>query len=138
MDEVILIVDDERPIRYTLRRLLETFGYAVQEAESGKEALELSGRVSIDLVVTDLKMPEMDGLTLARHLLEENPDRPVILMAANSVYKQMQEMAAEIGVYGYLAKPFEIKDMMSDIRRALESRPAPRPGSEKKGGRQET
>ena len=131
MDEVILIVDDETPKRYTLRRLLEISGYAVLEAESGEEALELAERVSIDLVVTDLKMPEMDGLTLARHLLEQDPARPVILMAANSVYRQMQEMAAEIGVYGYFAKPFEIKNMMSGIRGALESRPAPRSGSEK-------
>ena len=82
MGESILVVDDEQPMRFMVRRLLESSGYGVLEAESGGQALDVLKSAPADLVITDMKMPGMDGLTLAKTLVEQDPDRPVLLMTA--------------------------------------------------------
>ena len=121
MEASILIVDDEQPIRMMLRNLLETIGYTVVDAASGDQALEVVAQMPADLVVTDLKMPGIDGLTLAKRLLEENPDRPVLLMTAYADLDSARK-AIGIGIYEYFTKPFDVNDVVAGIGRALERR----------------
>ena len=121
MSVTILIVDDERPVRMMVGRLVKSLGYMAEEAESGEAALALLSRTAVDLVITDLKMPGMDGLSLAQKLLEENRDRPVLLMTAYADLESARR-AVSIGVYEYFTKPFDVSDVGAGINRALEHR----------------
>ena len=121
MNESILVVDDEQPMRFMVRRLMEGMGYTVSEAGSGDEALKAVEEAPVDLVITDLKMPGMDGLTLAKTLLEANSDRPVLLMTAYADLDSARR-ALGVGIYEYFTKPFDVNDVSAGVRRALEHR----------------
>ena len=121
MSVTILIVDDERPVRMMVGRLVKSLGYEAEEADSGEAALALLEKTVVDLVITDLKMPGMDGLTLAQRLLEDNRDRPVLLMTAYADLESARR-AVSIGVYEYFTKPFDVADVGAGINRALEHR----------------
>ena len=121
MSVTILVVDDEQPVRRMVGRLVKSLGYAAEEADSGEAALALLGKTVVDLVITDLKMPGMDGLTLAQKLLEDNRDRPVLLMTAYADLESARR-AVSIGVYEYFTKPFDVADVGAGINRALEHR----------------
>ena len=81
----VLVVDDETPIRRLLRRQLEALGCTVLEAESGPEALRLllSRRGTLDLVLSDVVMPEMNGTELADRILADNPEQSIVLMSGH-------------------------------------------------------
>ena len=121
MSDSILIVDDEKPVRYMMRRLLEGDGYSVTEADSAEGALEVLGDVRPDLVITDLKMPGMDGLTLAQKLIEADADRPVLMMTAYADLESARR-AVQVGIYEYFIKPVDVSDVTSAVKRALERR----------------
>jgi len=121
MSESILIVDDEQSLRYMLRSLLARVGYTVVEAASGEHALEALNEAFVDLVITDLKMPGMDGLSLARRLLEAEPDRPVLLMTAYADLDSARR-AVGMGIYEFFTKPFDVNDVLAGVRRALDRR----------------
>lgn len=121
MNKSILVVDDEQSVLSMLRDLLVYKGYAVVEAESGEQALEVVSHTLVDLIVTDLKMPGITGLELARQLLAQDPDRPVLLMTAYGQLESAQK-AIQIGVYEYFTKPLDLHDMMAGIERALKHR----------------
>ena len=121
MNESILIVDDERPVRFMVRRLMEAMGYTVFDAGSAEAALETLENTAVDLVITDLKMPGMDGLTLAKQLLQDDPDRPVLLMTAYADLDSARQ-AIGLGLYEYFTKPFDVNDVSAGVRRALERR----------------
>ena len=121
MAESILIVDDELPLRSMIRRLVEGLGYTTLEAESAEQALEIITQTAMDLVITDLKMPEMDGLELAQRLLEQDSDRPVLLMTAYADLDSARR-AVKIGIYEYFTKPFDVNDVVAGVQRALERR----------------
>ena len=121
MNESVLIVDDEAPVRHMLRSLLEGRGYTVVEAGSGDAGLEAGSLNPVALVITDLKMPGMDGLTLAKKLLEQDPDRPVLLMTAYADLDSARR-AVGVGIYEYFTKPFDVNDVVAGVRRALEHR----------------
>jgi CheY-like chemotaxis protein len=117
----ILIVDDEQAVRYTLRRLLEGSGHRIVEAGSAEEALELAGQGSLDLVITDLKMPGGDGLSLAKTLLSQDPSRPVMLMTGYADVDSARS-ALQLGVYEYFTKPMDTNEVLVRVSRALERR----------------
>jgi len=119
--ETILVVDDEQDVRHILHKIFEGKGYTVLEAESGEQALEMAGGISPDMVLTDLKMPGMDGLSLAQRFLEQDPDRPALLMTG---YADMESArrAVKVGVYEYFTKPFDVNDVLAGVGRALERR----------------
>lgn len=119
--QTILIVDDEETVREVLRRLLTGEGYTVLEAETGERALTIARENPVDVTITDFKMPGMDGLALAKTLIEEDPDRPVLMMTAYSAVDNARE-AVGIGVFEYYVKPFNVEDVLASIRRALEHR----------------
>lgn len=118
--ECILLVDDEETARQITRQMLERNGYRVIEAPNGKEALAIweSDPARIQLVIADLMMPVMDGLTLIRHLRRKNPDVKTIAITGGLSHAEM-EQAMEAESAAFMLKPFDAKLLMETIRRAL-------------------
>jgi response regulator NasT len=113
----VLIAEDETLIRLDLRSMLERAGYrVVGEARDGREAVDLARTEQPDLVVLDVKMPELDGIEAARQILAERPI-PVVIVSAFTEAKLVSR-AAEAGVFGYLAKPFREDDLLPAIATA--------------------
>lgn len=104
--ETILIVDDEKNYPLILSAVLEDEGYETLTANSGREALELLKNADVDLVLTDMKMPAMDGIALLEHIKAGDPDLPVIMMTAHGTVDKAVE-AMQKGAYSYILKPFD-------------------------------
>jgi putative nucleotidyltransferase with HDIG domain len=119
--EKILVVDDEEAIREVISTLLEAQGYACTVCSNGRLALEAFRRDSFDLVLSDIVMPEMDGLKLLGELRQEDPDVPVIMVTAMHDISIALE-AIRAGAYDYILKPFEKDQLHLSVRRALEHR----------------
>ncbi len=117
--KTILVVEDERVLRESLAGLLEPEGYRIVQAENGAKAREHVLAQPVDLVITDVRMPEMDGLTLLGHLRQIAPETPVIVMTAfGTVDNAVQAMRS--GAWDYLLKPVQFEDLLAKIERALE------------------
>ena len=115
----ILVVDDERAQREILVEILQGEGYRPRAAGSGAEAIGLLGEESFGLVITDLRMPEMDGLELLERVRLAAPEVPVLLMTAyGSVSSAVQAM--QNGAYDYLQKPFDKDELIQRVRRVAE------------------
>lgn len=102
----ILVIDDELVIRDSFRDYLEDYGFTVRTAENGKKGLELLEEEAIDIVMTDLRMPELDGLAVLRSCSEYNPDMPVIVVSGTGRIQDVVE-ALHVGAWDYLLKPIE-------------------------------
>lgn len=114
----VIIADDESIIRMDLREMLSALGYqVVGEAGDGRQAISLARELKPDLVIMDIKMPEMDGIAAARVLTEEKI-APVLLLTAYSQHELVQG-AREAGVVGYIVKPFRQDELMPAIEVAL-------------------
>src|SRR2546423_4934808 len=122
MAERILVVDDEEAIREIVSSMLNNAGYQTKQASSGVEALAtINSGEPFDLMLSDLMMPEMDGITLLERMKEARPDMPAIMVTA--VHDISVALAAiRNGAYDYLLKPFEREQMLAIVRRALEHR----------------
>jgi two-component system response regulator AtoC len=118
MQKRILIVDDEPSIRMVLRAHLNRSGYNVTAAENGAEAISLLRRESYHLVVSDLRMPEVDGMALLAHCTEYHPGLPVILITAHGTVDSAVE-AIKLGAQDYITKPFDQNELMPVIEKAL-------------------
>jgi two-component system, NtrC family, response regulator HydG len=117
----VLVVDDEPSARSGLEKLLKQEGYAVNVAADGREALAVAAEMPPDVVVTDLKMPHMDGVALLGKLREQDPDLPVIVVTAfGDVGSAVSAMRA--GATDYLTKPVDFDALTLAIERALERR----------------
>ena len=121
----VLIVDDEAPARRRLRDLLEDCSGAlplsiVGEAGNGREAIDLLHRVSADLVLTDIRMPEMDGLELARHLLKL-PEPPVVIFT--TAFNEHALQAFEVNAVDYLVKPVRVQRLLAALSKVPRLRP---------------
>ena len=115
----ILIADDEEPIRHVLTVLLSEHGFFVRAVKDGEEALrELSAR-DYDALVTDVRMPRVDGLQLVRTVQEQSPDTTVIVMSAYGSHDLAIE-AMKAGAYDYLGKPFRPDEVLLVLRKAEE------------------
>jgi len=120
MKQQILVVDDEPLQRGILQTILNAAGYEVRLASNGRDALELIRKFLPDIVLTDLKMPEMDGLELLQRLPEELPMRPtVILMTAHGTIGSAVA-ALKQGAFDYLTKPLDKEQLLLTIRKAGE------------------
>jgi len=84
----ILVADDEMSIRLLYSEELKEEGYEVYMASNGREAVELVDKIPLDLVILDIKMPEMDGIEALRQIKEKRPDLPVVLSTASGEYRQ--------------------------------------------------
>ncbi len=119
--EKILVVDDEEAIREVVATLLEAQGYQCTVVGNGRLALEHLKKNSLDLVLSDMVMPEMDGLKLLEWLRTHDKDIPVIMVTAMHDLSTALE-AMRRGAYDYILKPFEKDQLFLGVRRALEHR----------------
>jgi len=117
----ILIVDDEEAIREVVASLLEVQGYRCCSEGNGHEAIEHLKRCSTDLVLSDMVMPQMDGLKLLAWVRQHDKDIPVIMVTAMHDVSTALE-AIRNGAYDYILKPFEKNQLFLSVRRALEHR----------------
>ncbi len=115
----ILVVDDEEPIRKTLRMALEYEGYDVSEASSGQEALAFTEREPADLVFLDIKMPGMDGLEVLGKL-HERPSAPLVIMVSGHGSVQTAVQATKLGAFDFIEKPLETERVLLAVRNALD------------------
>ncbi len=114
----ILIADDESIIRMDLREMLTHLGYdVIGEAADGRTAVELAQKLHPDLIVLDIKMPDMDGIEAAERLTQSHI-APVVLLTAYSE-QNLIDRAKKAGVAGYLVKPFRESELMPVIELAL-------------------
>ena len=114
----VLVVDDEASIRELLSKTLALAEYNVDVAVDGASALERIRAVAFDLLITDLKMPGMDGLTLIRESKRIRPDLPAIIITGFSTESTAIE-AVNLGVAGYLTKPFRVPQVLAAASKAL-------------------
>ena len=114
----VLVVDDEASIRDLLARTLALAEYDVDVAPDGRVALERMRLFSYDLLITDLKMPGMDGLTVINEARRLNASLPVIIITGFSTEASAIE-AANLGVSGYLTKPFKVPKVLTVAAKAL-------------------
>ena len=114
----ILIVDDEQGVRDLLARALSTGEYDVDVAPEGRTAVEQLRTVEYDLLITDLKMPGMDGLSVIREARRMYPELPVIIITGYSTEASAIE-AINLGVSGYITKPFRIPRILAAAQKAL-------------------
>ena len=119
--EKILVVDDEEAIREVVSTLLGAQGYLCTVAQNGRVALDAFRKDTFDLVLSDIVMPEMDGLKLLGELRREDPDVPVIMVTAMHDISIALE-AIRSGAYDYILKPFEKDQLHMSVRRALDHR----------------
>ena len=116
----ILVIDDEQSIRDLLDRLLRRKGYDVVLAESGRKGLDLFRRERPDVIVLDLKMPEMDGLTVLRQIRSLNRSQPVIVLTGSRTAEMEQQVRA-LGVTEYIAKGFSLHLLGDALKRLLKT-----------------
>jgi len=115
----VLVVDDERQQRDILLTTLESEGYAAATAANGPQALEALQQGRFDLVLTDLKMPGMNGVVLLQELLRASPDICVILMTAHGAIDTAVD-AMKKGAFDYLSKPLDREQLLLVLRRSME------------------
>ncbi len=120
MKPIVLVVDDEAAVRYTLRAILEEEHLEVVEAADGVEALELIDRGGIELVLTDLRMPRMDGMALLTELAQR-PGSPRVIMITAHGSERLAVEAIKHGALDYFAKPFEADEIARVVTRSLET-----------------
>jgi DNA-binding NtrC family response regulator len=120
MKPAILVVDDDEVMRQTLSDVLKKRGYAVSTADTGAQALSAVKDQLFDLILLDIRLPDMDGLDVLKSIKEVESDLMVIVMTA---YSDVQNavMAMKTGAYDYIDKPFELEELKILIKKALET-----------------
>jgi DNA-binding NtrC family response regulator len=119
MAATVLIADDERNIQVTLSRALSMEGYAVEVASGGREALEKIAALPVDVVVMDVRMPDLDGLSVLEKARETRPDLPVVVMSGHGSLETVRS-AFKLGAFDYLEKPITEKEkLLVAVKNAL-------------------
>lgn len=116
----VLLVDDDPGVRFTLAEVLTDADVEVLEAENGEEALSVLETHAADLVITDLKMPRMDGMVLLEHLRKQRPELKVVMITAHGSESAAVE-AMKLGAYDYFPKPFDVDQVAQVVERATEA-----------------
>jgi len=111
MPATVLLVDDEKNIQLTLSRALSMEGYAVEIAGGGKEALEKIAALPVDVVVMDVRMPDLDGLAVLERARETRPGLPVVIMSGHGSIETVRS-AFKLGAFDYLEKPITEKERL--------------------------
>ena len=120
----ILVIDDERAIRNTLKEILEFEGYTVEVAENGRVGLDMALATKYDLIYTDIKMPEMDGMEVLqayRKSMQENggEDAPVVMISGHGTVETAVD-ALKSGAYDFIVKPLDLNRLLLTTQHALE------------------
>jgi len=116
----VLVIDDEPGIRSLLDTLLRRKGYAVVLADGGRKGLELFRRERPDVIVLDLKMPEMDGVTVLQQIRSLNPDQPVIILTGAGTPEREQQVRT-LGVTEFVEKEFSLHRLGDALKRILKT-----------------
>ena len=117
----ILIADDEKSIRKTLREILEFESYKVEEAEDGQKALEMINERQYDLILLDIKMPKIDGMEVLEKAMAAGNEAPVIMISGHGTVENAVE-AVRKGAYDFISKPPDLNRLLITIRNALEKK----------------
>jgi len=117
----VLIVDDEQSIRYVLREILEDEKYLVEDAANGEEALEKLHNEAFDVVLSDIKMPKMDGITLLEKVIDEGINTQFIMISAHGTIDTALE-ATRKGAFDFIEKPPDLNRVLLAIRNALDKK----------------
>lgn len=117
----ILVIDDERSIRSTLKDILEFEGYAVETAENGKQGLEKAVAGSYDLIYSDIKMPEMDGIELLTHLHENEIETPIVMISGHGNIETAVTCIRQ-GAFDFIEKPIELNRLLITTKNALDKK----------------
>lgn len=117
VDARVLLVDDEEDFIKNLAERLKLRGLKVTGATSGQEAIELTGRQEFDVVIIDLAMPGMDGLTTLKHIKAHHPDTEIIMLSGQGTIKTSTK-AIKLGAEDFLEKPVNIDELLEKIGEA--------------------
>lgn len=117
----ILIIDDDEIVRKSCERILSPEGFLIISAKDGKEGLKLLSKKTFDLVLTDLRMPDMDGIEVLKKVKEIGPDIEVIVITGYGTIKSAIE-AIRHGAYDYIEKPFSPEELLNVVERSIERR----------------
>ena len=113
----ILVIDDEESLRRMVRHALEGEQHEVLDADDGKTALELIGKEPVDLVITDLYMPNMDGIEFTIRLAKQKPHPGILAMSGGGFMEKgsLLEIARRLGADATLAKPFTVRELLDAV-----------------------
>lgn len=123
MTHKILVVDDENTLRHFLRLHLQANGYQVSEAADGQEAMSLIARDRFDVALVDLRLTDMDGLEVMRHLRHHEPQTSVIILTGYATVNSAVE-ALRQGAHDYLIKPCNTAELLTSVADAIARQPA--------------
>src|SRR5579864_855750 len=118
--EKILIIDDERLVRWSLRQKCEEWGYQVVEAAAGEPGLRLAQHESPDLVLLDVRMPDLNGIQVLEQL-KKSPDAPAVIMITADPQLDDVKTALKLGAYDFIGKPLDFEELHVTIQNALEA-----------------
>jgi DNA-binding NtrC family response regulator len=121
MNKRILVAEDEEIARDNLEHILKKEGYEVFTAQNGLKAIQLLEKNEFDLVITDLKMPNIDGMQLLKAVKEKHPETEILMITGYATVSTAVE-AMQKGAYSYIPKPFKIEELRIQVQRALEKR----------------
>ena len=118
----ILIIDDEQAITSVLRRILERAGHQVLVAANGKIGMDLYAAHPVNLIITDILMPEQDGLEVVMQLRGKSSDVKILAMSGGGKYGLMNflDVAKKLGADGLISKPFTHQQILDEVHRLLE------------------
>ncbi len=114
----ILVVDDDPSVRAVIRAMLESVGFSVQVAVNGRDAMSMLGSAAYDLIMTDLVMPEQEGIATIKQIRQSHPDLKVIAMSG-AFGGDYLRIAGYLGAHGTLAKPLKLETLLSTIHNVL-------------------
>lgn len=120
MEKTILIVDDSNAIRQSIGFVLEQAGYQVVQAEDGADAVKKLETRSFDLVISDVNMPNMDGIALTKYIRQNGKHQftPILMLTTESQAEMIQEGKAA-GATGWIVKPFDPEKLMSVVKKLV-------------------
>ncbi len=115
----ILVIDDEKAIRRSIKEILEFEKHSIDEAEDGLTALDMALKNNYDIILSDIKMPKLDGIELLQKLIENKVSSSIIIMSGHGTIETAVD-AVKNGAYDYLAKPIDLNRLLVSVRNALE------------------
>ena len=118
MAKKILVVDDEDALRTVLSSELEGEGYKVASAADGSEAIEILKKEGFDLILLDIKMPNVDGFEVLKFVKETHPDTKVIMLTGFADLKNAIE-SKKLGAEDFVSKPYDLVDLLTTVERVL-------------------
>ncbi len=117
----VLVVDDENIVLNSCIKTFECEGFEVETALSGVEGIRKAAQNNFDVIITDYKIPDIDGIEIVEYIRKENPDSPIIMITGYST-NELEIRAAKSGIFEYIEKPFTPDEINSVVKRAIEWR----------------